>query len=113
MYQNRIGGVASIFDWSEIDFGSRFVDMFLTCTSISVPFISPFQSITSEDFVPCFYLFPPGARTKRALQRALRSRYIYTSVDLSIKWTALEVDSVVEWIRLLRGIDWYSTDRVT
>ena len=36
-----------------------------------------------------------------------------TSVDLSIKWTALEVDSVVEWIRLLRGIDWYSTDRVT
>ena len=39
--------------------------------------------------------------------------YVCTSVDLSIKWTALEVDSVVEWIRLLRGIDWYSTDRVT
>ena len=39
--------------------------------------------------------------------------YMITSVDLSIKWTALEVDSVVEWIRLLRGIDWYSTDRVT
>ena len=31
--------------------------------------------------------------------------YIYTSVDLSIKWTMLKVDSVVEWIRLLRGID--------
>ena len=39
--------------------------------------------------------------------------FIYTSVDLSIKWTVLKVDSVVEWIRLLRGIDWYSTDRVT
>ena len=39
--------------------------------------------------------------------------YIYTSADLSIKWTALKVDSVVEWIRLLRGIDWYCTDRVT
>ena len=39
--------------------------------------------------------------------------YINTSVDLSIKSTGLEVDSIVEWIRLLSGTDQYCSDRVT
>ena len=37
---------------------------------------------------------------------------MYTSMDLSIKLTGFKVDSIVEWIGLLREIDQYFTDRV-
>ena len=39
--------------------------------------------------------------------------YIDTSMDLTIKLIELKVDPIVEWIRLLRGIDQYCTDRIT